>query len=146
MHIGLRRGWELPETASTPEEVFLDRRRLMKAIGAGSLLAATAPLLRAGAARAGAQDPSAHRYPVARNPRYPVDGEITPQPITSTYNNLFEFGSSKRIAAAAQALEIRPWTITIDGMVETEQTIAIDDLLAQMPLEERVVRHHCVEA
>ncbi len=81
-----------------------------------------------------------------RNPRYRVDGEITPEAITGAYNNFFEFGSSKRIAAAAQALKIRPWTITIDGMVEEEQTIAIDDLLARMPLEERVVRHRCVEA
>jgi sulfoxide reductase catalytic subunit YedY len=81
-----------------------------------------------------------------RNLRYRVDGEITPAEITSTYNNFFEFGSSKRIAAAAQALEVRPWTITIDGMVEKEQTIAINDLLARMPLEERVVRHRCVEA
>ena len=46
-----------------------------------------------------------------------VEDAITPQEITSTYNNFFEFGSSKRIAEAAQALKIRPWTITLDGMV-----------------------------
>jgi sulfoxide reductase catalytic subunit YedY len=145
MHVRLRRGWELPEAAATPEEVFLDRRRLIKGLGAGSLIAAGAPWLLAGSARA-AEDPSAHLYPVKRNLRYRVDGEITPQEITSTYNNFFEFGSSKRISEAAQALNIRPWTITIDGMVEQEQTIEIDDLLARMPLDERVVRHRCVEA
>ena len=145
MHIRLRRGWELPQAAATPEAVFLDRRRLIKGLGAGSLIAAASPWLLPGSARA-AEDPSAHLYPVKRNLRYRVDGEITPAEITGTYNNFFEFGSSKRIAAAAQALPIRPWTITIDGMVEKEQTIAIDDLLARMPLEERVVRHRCVEA
>jgi sulfoxide reductase catalytic subunit YedY len=31
-------------------------------------------------------------------------------------------------------------------MVEKEMTLAIDDLLARMPFEERVVRHRCVEA
>ena len=146
MQIRMRRGWELPEAAATPEAVFLDRRRLIKAIGAGSLLAATSPLLRAGAAQAASEDPSAHLYPAMRNLRYRVDGDVTPEEITGAYNNFFEFGSSKRIAAAAQALKIRPWTITIDGMVEKEQTVAIDDLLAKMPLEERVVRHRCVEA
>jgi sulfoxide reductase catalytic subunit YedY len=145
MQIRLRRGWELPEAAATPEAVFLDRRRLIKGLGAGSLLAAASPWLLAGSARA-AEDPSAHLYPVMRNLRYRVDGEITPAEITSTYNNFFEFGSSKRISEAAQALKIRPWTITIDGMVEEEQTIEIDELLARMPLEERVVRHRCVEA
>jgi sulfoxide reductase catalytic subunit YedY len=145
MHIRLRRGWELPEAAATPEAVFLDRRRLIKGLGAGSLLAAASPWLLAGSARA-AEDPSADLYPVRRNLRYRVDGEITPAEITSTYNNFFEFGSSKRISEAALALKIRPWTITIDGMVEEEQTIEIDELLARMPLEERVVRHRCVEA
>jgi sulfoxide reductase catalytic subunit YedY len=146
MLIRTRPGWALPEAAATPEAVFLDRRRLIKTMGVGSLLAAGSPWLLSAAARAAEEDPSAHLYPVMRNLRYRVDGEITPQEITSTYNNFFEFGSSKRIAAAAQALPIRPWTITIDGMVEKEQTVAIDDLLARMPLEERVVRHRCVEA
>ncbi|HSA79758.1 MAG TPA: protein-methionine-sulfoxide reductase catalytic subunit MsrP [Geminicoccaceae bacterium] len=145
MLIRQRRGWELPEGAATPEAVFLDRRCLIKGLGAGTLIAAASPWLLPGPARA-ADDPSAHLYPVRRNLRYRVDGEITPAEITGTFNNFFEFGSSKRIAAAAQALEVRPWTVTIDGMVEKEQTIGIDDLLARMPLEERVVRHRCVEA
>jgi methionine sulfoxide reductase catalytic subunit len=148
MLIKMRRGWELPESAATPEAVFRERRRLIKGLGAGSLLAATSPWLLAAVARAAApgEDPSAGLYPVARNDRYQVDGAITPQEVTSTYNNFFEFGSSKRISEAAQALKLRPWTVTIDGMVEKEQTIDIDDLLAKMPLEERVVRHRCVEA
>ena len=148
MPIRMRRGWELPDRAATPEAVFRDRRRLIKGLGAGALLAAGAPWLpgRGALAAAPPEDPSADLYPVPRSARYQVEREITPQEITSTYNNFFEFGSSKRISAAAQALKIRPWTITIDGMVEQEQTIDIDDLLARMPLEERVVRHRCVEA
>jgi sulfoxide reductase catalytic subunit YedY len=148
MLVRVRRGWELPGSAATPEAVFIDRRRLIKALGAGSLLAASSPWLLSSSASAAesGEDPSAHLYPVMRNTRYRVEGEITPQSITSTFNNFYEFGSSKQISEAAQALKIRPWTLTIDGMVEKEQTIAIDDLLAKMPLEERVVRHRCVEA
>jgi len=148
MLIRKRRGWELPEQAATPEAVFHDRRRLIKGLGAGALLAAGAPWLagRGAFAAAPAEDPSAGLYPVPRNARYAVEDAITPPEVTSTYNNFFEFGSSKRISEAAQALKIRPWTIAIDGMVEKEQTLEIDDLLAMMPLEERVVRHRCVEA
>ena len=71
---------------------------------------------------------------------------MTGEEITSKYNNFYEFGSHKQIAKAAQALEIRPWTVTIDGLVEQEKTIAIDDLLRRMALEERTYRHRCVEA
>ena len=34
----------------------------------------------------------------------------------------------------------------IDGLVEKPFEIDIDDLLAKMPLEERLYRHRCVEA
>ncbi len=50
------------------------------------------------------------------------------------------------MAKAAQALELRPWTVKIDGMVETPQEIGIDELVRKMPLEERLYRHRCVEA
>ncbi len=62
--------------------------------------------------------------------------------MSANYNNFYEFGSSKRIAAAAQALQIRPWEIRIDGMVEKETTLAIDDLMARVrpQLEERLLR------
>ena len=52
----------------------------------------------------------------------------------------------KAIAKAAQALKLRPWTIKIDGMVEKPIEIGIDDLIKQMPMEERLYRHRCVEA
>jgi sulfoxide reductase catalytic subunit YedY len=91
-------------------------------------------------------DPSAHLYPVERNPRYQVDREITPAGLVTTYNNYYEFGSSKTIWEKAQALPIRPWTVRIDGMVEKPVEIGFEDLLAKMPLEERVYRLRCVEA
>ena len=75
--------------------------------------------------RAQDSDPSADLYPVARNPRYQLDERIpqlSDERLVTTYNNFYEFGSHKQISKAAQALEIRPWTVTLDGMVEQEQT------------------------
>jgi sulfoxide reductase catalytic subunit YedY len=146
MLIKRRKGWELPESAAAPESVFLDRRRLIKAMGAGTLSLATASLAPTVAASDDAEDPSAHLYPVDRNPRYTVERAITEERLATTYNNFYEFGTNKKISSAAQALEIRPWEITIDGLVEEPFTIGIDELLAKMSLEERVYRHRCVEA
>jgi sulfoxide reductase catalytic subunit YedY len=41
---------------------------------------------------------------------------------------------------------VRPWTVKIDGMVEQEREVDIDQLIKAMPLEERLYRHRCVEA
>ena len=146
MLIKTKRGWELPESAATPEHVFRARRRLCQAIAAGPILLAAGASLGLRPARAATADPSAALYPMAQNPRYKLDRPITPEADATSYNNYYEFGSSKDVVEAAQSLPVRPWTVAIDGMVEAPITIAIDDLLKKMPLEERLYRHRCVEA
>lgn len=141
MLIKRRRGWELPESSATPEAYFFGRRELLK-IGASAAVAAALP----GMAAAQAADPSAGLYPFKRNESYKLDRELTEEKVAAAYNNFYEFGSHKRIADAAQALNIRPWTVELDGMVEKPMTVGIDDLLAKMPKEERLYRHRCVEA
>jgi len=161
MLIKIKRGWELPDSAATPENVFHNRRRLLKAAAAGPILLA-APALLAGCDEApspsaqtaavgtsdaaGEADPSASLYPVERNPRFVLDRDITPEELATTYNNFYEFGSSKNIWKKAQNLPLRPWRVAISGMVEKPMELEIDDLLAKMPLEERLYRHRCVEA
>jgi sulfoxide reductase catalytic subunit YedY len=145
MHIIRRRGWELPESAATPEHVFLNRRALMGgAIGAG--MALLAPTGARAQRVADMPDPSAPLYPFKRNEKYVLDRPLTDEQVNANYNNFFEFGQSKYIAKAAQALKTRPWTLKIDGMVEKPREIGIDDLMKQMPLEERLYRMRCVEA
>jgi methionine sulfoxide reductase catalytic subunit len=147
MLIKVRRGWEIPESQATPEAVFHDRRNLLKTLGMGSLLAATGASLPLGAAFAEvAADPSAGLYPVKRNDKYKLDRPLTAEKYSTNYNNFYEYGEDKDIADRAQQLKIRPWTITIDGMVEKPMTVGIDDLFKKMPLEERLYRHRCVEA
>ena len=151
----VRRGWEIPEAKATPEQVFLDRRRLIKAAAAGPVLLAApalltacddAPTSEAILAAAKAPDPSAHLYPLERNAQYTLDRSITKEELATTYTNYYEFGSSKNIRDKAQYLPIRPWMVSIAGKVEQEMEIGVDDLLAKMPLEERLYRHRCVEA
>ena len=145
-------GWALPESAATPETVFRNRRALMKGVAAGAIAAGAAPLLAACeeenpiSKAVAADDPTADLYPAERNESLSVSLPLTDESITSTYNNFYEFGSHKQIWKAAQKLEIRPWEVLIDGMVEQEIRVEADELIRKMPLEERITRHRCVEA
>jgi len=140
MLIRKRAGWELPESAATPEHVYMNRRQLMAAGGATLALIALPRFARAETV------PTADLYPAKRNPTYTIERPITPEKLNSTYNNFYEFGSQKTISNAAQALKIRPWTIKIDGEVEKPIEMDVDALIRQMGLEERLYRHRCVEA
>lgn len=146
MFIRVPRGWEIPDSQATPETVYLQRRRFLTGMVAAGLIGSALPSLLGRPALAEDADPSAGLYPAKPNPAYQLGGPMTPEQLATHYNNYYEFGDSKDIATAAQKLPIRPWSVTIDGMVEKPQTIAIDDLLKAMPLEERLYRHRCVEA
>ncbi len=138
--------WAVTEAKATSEDVFLNRREIIKGLGMGGLLAATGMTYASHHAHA-AEDPSAGLYKdIKRNEKYKLDRPITPERLNLTYNNFYEFGSHKQIHQAAQALKVRPWEILIDGEIEKPMTIGIDDLLKKMPLEERLYRHRCVEA
>jgi methionine sulfoxide reductase catalytic subunit len=144
MHVIRRRGWEIPERLATPEHLFLNRRALLAASGAAVL--SLAPKLALAQRISDLPDPTKDLYPAGRNEKYALDRPVTDEKINTNYNNFYEFGSTKTVAKAAQALKLRPWTVKIDGMVETPQEIGIDDLIRKIPLEERLYRHRCVEA
>ena len=146
MLIKNRSSWLFTESDVTSESAYFDRRRfLMSAV----LPAATMMI----AQKAWASDPiftpndpSAYRYPVPHNETYTVDEALTDEYSVTHYNNFYEFGSHKNIHSAAQKLPIRPWTVTIDGMVEQSMTLDIDTLLDRVTLQERIYRLRCVEA
>ena len=150
MLIKRSRGWELPESAVTPEHVFNDRRNLMKGIAAGAIVAGLPPALLGAtmeeALAAEFKDPTLDLYPPKRNLRYKPLRKLTDPKWALTYNNFYEFGGHKRIYRAAQRLPLRPWTVTFDGMVEKKTTVDIDTLIRKMPLEERIYGLRCVEA
>ncbi|MGR7996342.1 protein-methionine-sulfoxide reductase catalytic subunit MsrP [Xanthobacter sp. ZOL 2024] len=144
MHVRRWRGWSLPESAATPEALYLSRRDLM-ATGTALLGAAT---LAGGAAHAAAA-PSADGvalYPAQRNPKFTLDRPLTPEARASTVNNYYEFSYAKNVAPAMGRFERHPWRIVVDGLVEAPQEFDFDDLLKKVQLEERLYRHRCVEA
>jgi sulfoxide reductase catalytic subunit YedY len=142
MLIKRTKGWELPESKTTSESHYLNRRAMVRAMGFGAASIALPGQLMAQDKSA---DPSAGLYPAKRNDKYGVPTPMTTERLATTYNNFYEFGTDKSIWRDAQKLEVRPWTIKVSGMVEKPFEIGIDDLLAKVQLEERVYRHRCVE-
>ena len=122
----------IPYSDVTPKSVYLNRRRfLTSAVGAlGMATGLTA-----------ATKLSAVRSPLSTNERPTSYQDVT------TYNNFYEFGTSKSDPARnAKNYRTIPWTISIEGAVAKPQVLDHDALLKIAPLEERIYRHRCVEA
>lgn len=143
MHIIRRRGWEIPESQVTPEAAVVNRRQLL----GGSLALSIGGLAFGRRAMAQTASPEAPIIGGAGplNPKYVAAREMTPESAATTYNNYYEFSEGKNLWRGAQSLKLRPWTVTIDGMVAKPKTLDVDDLIKQVALEERIYRHRCVE-
>jgi len=144
-----RRPWDVPDRDVTDAELFFNRRRFLKgagAIGAGSTVPALWPREAGAVPKAPENAPAAGKYPAARNKAYTTERPVAREKLFSTYTNYYEFGSSKQIYDKAQKLPIEPWSIAIEGAVEQERSIGVEELIARMPLEERRYRLRCVEA
>ena len=107
----------------TPEHLYMNRRQLLA--GGTAMLGAG---LIAGDAAAQPLEPN------------------TWEDITS-YNNFYEFGTRKDDPARhAHLMTTEPWSIEINGMVDNPGTYALEDILSEMTIEERIYRFRCVEA
>lgn len=124
----------------TPEEIFLQRRRLLQMMGFVGL----STLLRdARAANTGAILPH-HK---STDPRFITKETLTPYEHVTGYNNFYELGFDKDDPAKnAHRLKTSPWSVTISGAVKKPGTYTLEDILKPHPLEERIYRLRCVEA
>jgi sulfoxide reductase catalytic subunit YedY len=144
MAIIRRPGWAIPESRVTPEAVVLARRTLLG--GAGATLATTPAAAQFGWFGSAKPLPARAPLPAPRDLKYQAGRSLTPEEAAITYNNFYEFGTDKDIAWAAQALPVSPWSIEIAGLVAKPRTLALEDLLRRVSLEERIYRFRCVEA
>lgn len=141
--------WQLPESQATSEAAFYNRRRFLKTLAGVSIAGAALPLLGCQKQLTADNSPLVGTRPlsVERNPAFAqVDREITNELLAATYNNYYEFGSSKAIWRNAQALPTEDWKVEVTGLVNRPRTYDLDDLTRAFPLEERLYRFRCVEA
>lgn len=146
MAIRRKPDWHIPESQATPESVY--RRSLLKAASWPALLGSLGIVSKSHPA-SGGEFTAPSRLDLSNVPRnsgYVLDRPITAESLATSYNNFYEFGSNKDIKRSARSLEVDPWTVSIDGVVENAREVDVYDLIGQMPLEERLYRLRCVEA
>jgi len=65
----------------------------------------------------------------------------------TTYNNFYEFGTSKSDPARnAHTLKTTPWSLQVEGEIAKPGNYHLEDLVKSSTLEERIYRFRCVEA
>jgi sulfoxide reductase catalytic subunit YedY len=117
----------------TDKSVYLRRREFV--CGAGALAMAAA--LPAGALAA--------KLTASKSP-FSTDEPMTPLKDVTNYNNFYEFGTDKDDPAKnAHTLTTKPWTVKVDGLVGKPADYALEDLIKDIALEERIYRMRCVE-
>jgi sulfoxide reductase catalytic subunit YedY len=136
---------EIRSSEITPKDLYLNRRRFLAGIAVTGAAAATSfgakeifspsQVVFAGEKIAGIQ-----KSPLSTTEK------ITPFNDVTHYPNYYEFSTEKEEPAdLAKNFKTRPWTVTIDGLVQKKQVLDVDSIFKFAAPEERIYRHRCVE-
>ena len=112
----------------TPEKVYRNRRSFIKSmgLGAGSIALTSIPFI--------------------NDARSEQKDKLTSYKDITTYNNYYEFGTSKSDPYKnSQNFKTDPWGISIEGEVENPINITMEEISEQFVSEERIQRLRCVE-
>jgi sulfoxide reductase catalytic subunit YedY len=144
---------DIKSSEITDRKVYLNRRSFMRGAALLATTAATGLLYRR------LNPPPAQTRPGAKitDVVKPAPEEATasgfstsekPTPFVdiTNYNNFYEFSTDKRaVAEEAQGFVTRPWTVSVEGLVNKPRVYDLDELLKIGAQEERVYRLRCVE-
>ena len=123
----------------TPKHIFEKRRLLLKS-GALGLLALNLSLTDVVA------EAKSEKLASKLNQKYSTNEKKTSFKDATSYNNFYEFGMDKDDPARySKSLITRPWTVSVEGLVQKPQVFDFDSLIKLSALEERVYRMRCVE-
>ena len=140
----------VPSHAITAEELFLDRRRFLTALGVGiaagpSLFASPQPELLVPPYE------NDEVFPARTNEAFALPEAIerkrlTPREVAAKHNNFYEFlpGRGGEVWRHTEAYEVEPWKVEITGECHKPSTLDLDDLLS-FDHEERIYHFRCVE-
>ena len=113
----------------TPEAIYKKRRSFLKSIGygLGSISLGSISMINNSFANTNLNEPTSYE-------------DIT------TYNNYYEFGTGKSDPyRKSQEFITKPWTVRIEGEVETPVDLTMEEILSTFNSEERIQRLRCVE-
>jgi len=130
---------KIPSSEITPEHIYNDRRNFIKNLGL--ILGSTAL-----SAFANKSFAALHTLPSFAQAKEREKEKLSSLKDITSYNNYYEFGTSKSDPYEnAEKLNIDPWSISIEGSVTKPLKLDLDELIKEMPLEERIYRLRCVE-
>lgn len=130
---------KIPSSEITPEHIYHDRRNFIKNLGL--ILGSTAL-----SAFANKSFAALHTLPSFAQAKEREKEKLSSLKDITSYNNYYEFGTSKSDPYDnAEKLNIDPWSISIEGSVTKPLKLDLDELIKEMPLEERIYRLRCVE-
>ena len=112
----------------TPEKIYNNRRSFIKSISIGASSIALSSL------------------PFTSKAASDKKNNITSYKDITTYNNYYEFGTSKSDPYKnSQNFKTNPWNISIEGEVEKPINLSMEEITEMFLSEERVYRLRCVE-
>lgn len=142
MFIKHKKPWDLPESEVTDYQVYKNRRQFLNtAISVG--IASALPSL----SFAKAVD-ELKVYNDLKPSQFSTEEEKTTFESITTYNNFYEFGTSKdspALNATEFPDESQTWKVEIDGECDNPGVYTYDELVKPFTLEERIYRLRCVE-
>jgi methionine sulfoxide reductase catalytic subunit len=150
----IKKSSDIPSSEITPEVIYNSRRDFMRGAMSVAALGLGTSATHAFAAPSQVADEDLpgpdwlkQQIAGAKANQEKISEKLTPYEHVSGYNNFYEYGYDKTDPSAkAHVLKPHPWTVDIAGEVAKPGTLALEDLLKGMPLEERIYRLRCVEA
>ena len=128
----------------TSKEVYQSRRRFLQG---GATLALASGLGVTSMLATQRISHAASKFSELVKSPFSTDETQTPYKDVTTYNNFYEFGTSKASPALmSKNFKPQPWNIEVSGEVEKPVTLGMEDILKRYPLEDRIYRLRCVEA
>ena len=147
--IKISKDWDISENDTTPEEIYLNRRKFLGNVGKlGSNILALSTLTNLLNPKEVFSTNSSSNESISQNENNLTDlrDKITSEALTSSYNNFYEFGTNKSdISFLAEKLPVENWKIKIEGLVHEPRILDVDKIIQAMHLEQRVYRLRCVE-
>jgi len=141
----VRKATDLKYGDVTPKQVYLNRRKFLKAMGIAGATAVASPRLFELAEPTQTAFAANKFSGLAKSPFSTTEKENSYQDVTH-YNNFYEFGTDKTDPARnSQKFDTSNWVLSVEGDVAMPRKFSMDEILKLAPLEERIYRHRCVE-
>jgi len=142
----IKKASDILSSEITPKSLYLNRRKFLAGAALVGAAAATGLAFDKPPAPTASSTPQTAKFPVLQKSSFSTNETVTPLKDVSNYNNYYEFSTDKyEPAGLAKNFKTRPWTVTIDGLVNKKQELDVDSVIKLATPEERIYRHRCVE-